>query len=493
MKACILLNDMQGTEMEDSWLPYDPTSFVPSAYQIDKLYLKDNAVRELLKYHSAHRPDVYINMTDGSPDEDRAGMEVLRTLEMLQVPYTGATSSFFWVSRRAIEQLTNTLDAQFPRYVEVFDRTRIRETVASKNLPYPVIVKHWDGYNSIGMTPESLCYTPMQMAIQVEKMLGLFGGARVEEFIIGQELTVLVQESSDKQEPYVYPPVAFSFPEGTFGFKHFARKWAAVSEYETIPIVGKLAKQVGEIARDLFVGLEGTGYARIDFRLDADGILYVLDVNANCGIFNRPGEESSADLILQIRNEQSLFMERMLEQAHRMVNQRYHVGPTPTDKMGMIANQDFDIGDLVYQEEEKVFRLVSKQHMQTVWKHWYKKEGPVFCFPVGVNSYLYWDQDPRLWNPVNHSCEPNIGYQGDSTWNMYALRPIRKGEELLVDYAAFYDDLFPPIQCVCGSAECRGTVSGLGFRTRWKSTSNVSPYLASFKENTCEIPKYVLA
>ncbi len=38
--------------------------------------------------------DVYVNLCDGAWDEDRAGMEVVKALEMFKVPFTGASSEF---------------------------------------------------------------------------------------------------------------------------------------------------------------------------------------------------------------------------------------------------------------------------------------------------------------------------------------------------------------------------------------------------------------
>jgi uncharacterized protein len=58
---------------------------------------------------------------------------------------------------------------------------------------------------------------------------------------------------------------------------------------------------------------------------------------------------------------------------------------------------------------------------------------------------------------TNHSCEPNIAIQGQIVF--VAKRDIRPGEELTHDWATTDDD-DSVMQCRCGSASCRGTVSG---------------------------------
>ncbi len=57
----------------------------------------------------------------------------------------------------------------------------------------------------------------------------------------------------------------------------------------------------------------------------------------------------------------------------------------------------------------------------------------------------------------NHSCDPNIGVQGQIVF--IAMRDIAAGEELTHDWAMTDDD-DSSIECHCGSANCRGTITG---------------------------------
>jgi len=57
----------------------------------------------------------------------------------------------------------------------------------------------------------------------------------------------------------------------------------------------------------------------------------------------------------------------------------------------------------------------------------------------------------------NHSCDPNIGVQGQIVF--VALRRIAAGEELTQDWATTDDDDYS-MQCRCGAAGCRGTITG---------------------------------
>jgi SET domain-containing protein len=58
---------------------------------------------------------------------------------------------------------------------------------------------------------------------------------------------------------------------------------------------------------------------------------------------------------------------------------------------------------------------------------------------------------------LNHSCEPNVGFAGNIV--LVAMRDIAAGEELTTDYALF-DDYDGEMECRCGTASCRGVISG---------------------------------
>jgi uncharacterized protein len=58
---------------------------------------------------------------------------------------------------------------------------------------------------------------------------------------------------------------------------------------------------------------------------------------------------------------------------------------------------------------------------------------------------------------LNHSCEPNLGLQGQIVY--VALRDIAPNEELTFDYA-MTDDEPVDMTCRCGKPSCRGVITG---------------------------------
>jgi SET domain-containing protein len=75
---------------------------------------------------------------------------------------------------------------------------------------------------------------------------------------------------------------------------------------------------------------------------------------------------------------------------------------------------------------------------------------------------LYWSLDGSAGGSgaefINHCCDPNIAariVRGHILY--YSARPIRKGEELTVDYR--FDKQVEKVTCSCGSPLCRGTIN----------------------------------
>ena len=80
---------------------------------------------------------------------------------------------------------------------------------------------------------------------------------------------------------------------------------------------------------------------------------------------------------------------------------------------------------------------------------------------------------------INHSCNPNVGMLNERTF--VAMRPIKSGEELTIDYA-FVDNEDYSFTCKCGSPNCRGKITGYDWKIeelQKKYYKYFSPYLQS--------------
>ena len=63
---------------------------------------------------------------------------------------------------------------------------------------------------------------------------------------------------------------------------------------------------------------------------------------------------------------------------------------------------------------------------------------------------------------VNHSCDPNCGIIGSVL--VVTMRDVAVGEELCFDYAMTDTDDYDEFTCSCGTALCRGTITGADWK-----------------------------
>ncbi|RJQ14879.1 SET domain-containing protein [Candidatus Parcubacteria bacterium] len=79
------------------------------------------------------------------------------------------------------------------------------------------------------------------------------------------------------------------------------------------------------------------------------------------------------------------------------------------------------------------------------------REAQINPLQIGPKTYLELRAPYRYFN---HSCQPNAGVQDSS--KLFALKPIKKGEEVTFDYSTTIDESF---FCKCGSKRCRGVIA----------------------------------
>jgi uncharacterized protein len=98
---------------------------------------------------------------------------------------------------------------------------------------------------------------------------------------------------------------------------------------------------------------------------------------------------------------------------------------------------------------------------------------------VDDGLYLVSAADPEPGDMLNHSCDPSCGLSGATI--LVALRDIAPDEELTFDYATCDGSDYDEFACLCGSPDCRGTVTGADWRLPELHTRYAgwfSPYLA---------------
>lgn len=299
LRICLLTTqDLDADPFPDDDWPCDPRPTLPEAdWHVEILAGRDTSAAQVARVLDRRAHDVYLNLCDGAADEETPGIEVVHTLEARGVPFAGATSVFYEPSREAMKRACRKLGIAAPRGITVRAGDDLDAVV--DRLGLPLFVKHPSSYASVDLSRNSRVVSPAGLARQVRKMVTRHGAALVEEYIEGSECTVLVMENADDPaRPITFQPMRYRFPPGE-AFKHADMKWIDFDDMACVPVDDPtLDAALRDACARFFVGLDGASFGRCDLRVDADGVPFMLEINANCGIYYAEDAAGGADLCL---------------------------------------------------------------------------------------------------------------------------------------------------------------------------------------------------
>ncbi|WP_293251811.1 SET domain-containing protein-lysine N-methyltransferase [Nannocystis sp.] len=457
MRICVLTSSYarSSSEFREVDPLLDPSPWLPDHTVVHRPLHKATAastIRELAREGF----DLFINLCDGTIYEDVAGPEVVQELERQHQAFTGASSDFYDPSRQALKQACERIGADTPHYFVAEQLADVPRAAA--RLRFPLIVKPGNGYGSVGIAPSSRVETPEALHAQVASILPIFQTALIEEFIAGREFNVLVAESiDDSGPPQVYAPVEVGFPAHE-SFLHFDLKWREYRHMAALPVTdAALAARLEQLGQRLFTASKGSGYCRLDVRMDADGRLFVLDINPNASLFYPPDQFGFADssLAQDPAGHRGFLAHIMACALRRQQRERptFKLEYDPATGHGLVAARDIAAGEIVRAREQQAHHLVSRAHAERGWHAeqlaWSRRHAQ----PISDDLFITWPADPEGWLPVQHSCDPNLWFSG---LDWVARRPIDRNQALTLDYATC--GALESFACRCGTTVCRGVV-----------------------------------
>ncbi len=147
--------------------------------------------------------------------------------------------------------------------------------VVERDLGFPVIVKPSGQGSTVGL---SLVRQPEELAAAIEHAAGFDRDVLVERYIAGRELTVGVIGGEPLAVGEIIPVQGEIFD--------YEAKYQVDAAREIFPadVPEDVAKQAQALALAAHAALKLSCYSRADFRLDADGGLWCLEVNTLPGM-----------------------------------------------------------------------------------------------------------------------------------------------------------------------------------------------------------------
>lgn len=462
MKVCVLQPDYSTTDVD--YKNYDPprnlSSLLPGDI-VDHVFLNKLTTYKQLKELRKKKYDIFVNLCEGYLDWSVPSIDVIYSLEMLNLPYTGPNALIYDPSKELMKYVAYTCGVHTPAYVLVNNVEQVKQVGAK--LQFPLFIKPAKAGDSLGIDDNSLVKDEVSLQNKVSNLLEEYPEILVEQYIPGREFTVLVvAESGGKRNYTVYNPLEFVFPEGK-KFKTYSLKTSELHEECNINCNDKkLAKKLKDAAGKIFAAFNGVGYARLDFRINDANEIFFLEINFTCSVFYEEGYEGSADyILLNDPAGKAGFLKKIINEGvyrYSKKQKKYVVKGDALSGYGIYASKGLKPGEIVFFGEEKPHRLVTKKFVEENWSKYELQSFRKYAWPVSNEVYILWDEAPAEWAPQNHSCNPNTTYSG---LNVVAIKPIQTGEELTLDYTTFLNDEMESFICNCGAANCKKIVQGL--------------------------------
>ncbi|MGE4585167.1 MAG: hypothetical protein AB7C91_11010 [Sphaerochaeta sp.] len=223
--------------------------------------------------------DVVFNLVENLASSKLLHLPAL-VCESLGVRCTGGSAHTLWVTgdKLVAKHLLSSAGLPTPRWVT-------RRTVADAwYLHTPLILKPIAQEASVGITEASVktFSTTEQLgsALDVEDLFG-------EAYIEGREFNLSILPGGKVLAPAQM--LFVEYPEGKAKVVGYEAKWEEDSfAYQHTRRTFTLGEEDRDLGRELqHLALEtytlfgGTGYARVDFRVDAQGCPYILEMNSN--------------------------------------------------------------------------------------------------------------------------------------------------------------------------------------------------------------------
>lgn len=235
-------------------------------------------------------PAIVLNLVESVYGSDAMVHHATALLDRLHIPYTGASTSCLrrTASKPRVKRLLRKAGIATPAW----QRHEENATSAPTRLPPgQYIIKSETEHCSYGMDASSIVDAE-SVPLTLMRRANMYGGAWfAEQYIEGREFNVTLLATAGGVE--VLPVAEINFeglPEGLPRIVDYAAKWDVSSPgYHNTPRAypspqgddAGLLKKLADAARACWNTCELKGYARIDFRVDAQDTPWVIDVNPN--------------------------------------------------------------------------------------------------------------------------------------------------------------------------------------------------------------------
>jgi D-alanine-D-alanine ligase len=262
-------------------------ALIQKGHQVRMFGFRDNP-EQLIAGLRAEPTDVVFNLSERFRGESALDYTVAAVLEMLGLPYTGASSEGLMLARD--KALTKKVFAyqgiRIPHFMVCPLRSQIQRP---SDLRFPLIVKPLDEDASVGIAQSSVVRDDDALKERVTFIHDRFKtDAIVEEFIAGRELYIGVMGND---APVSFPPIEMVFGSESTAESRiatFKAKWSVryresrgIQNEIATNLSDELRQRLAEVSVRAYQAAGLRDYGRIDVRLAHDDAIYIVEANPN--------------------------------------------------------------------------------------------------------------------------------------------------------------------------------------------------------------------
>ena len=227
------------------------------------------------------RVDLVFNLCESIDGVAALEPAVISVLELLGLPYTGSSAwtTSLCLRKHIVNGALERAGLPVPKFAVV------RRGSAVPSVGFPAICKPAAEDASVGIEQRSVVRTSRALAERSDAMLERWDEVLVQRFIEGREVNVGILGDA------VLPIAEIDFgnmPKGMWRIVTYRSKWEEGSDEDlgSAPrcparLPASVATQLRRIAVAAWRIAGGTGYGRVDMRIDERGRPWILEVNAN--------------------------------------------------------------------------------------------------------------------------------------------------------------------------------------------------------------------
>jgi D-alanine-D-alanine ligase len=233
----------------------------------------------------AFQPDIVFNLLEEFHGEPAYDQNVASYLELIRIPYTGCNPRGLMLSRGKdlSKKLLHYHRIPVPAFAVFPMRKKIQRPA---RLPFPLIVKSLSEDASLGIAQKSIVDSDDKLQERVTFIHEKIGTAAIaEQYIDGRELYVGVIGNDRMRvlpiwELY-FGDAASKIATAKVKFDVKYQEERGILQGPAVDLPPEIYKRIQNLTRRICRTLELDGYARVDFRLSAEGIPYFLEANPN--------------------------------------------------------------------------------------------------------------------------------------------------------------------------------------------------------------------